>query len=195
MKDELGKTSGDSITMGLRTQLMGDGVSEGQTLEGNEEALQIVCIKKLAHAVHVPNKGSVGQKRVLFNLRNEGKDAFVDWYADRLSIMFFIQATGYTALWMQFKGGTISIEPVHYGFNAPLEPSSKRVIRPGQKRTDETLAKEDVFNLRLIDQAVQRAKLANPKIRPVCVNGKSVYVMYLHPTQVTQLRTNTDAGQ
>ncbi|MCZ2159317.1 DUF4043 family protein, partial [Bartonella sp. 220] len=47
----------------------------------------------------------------------------------------------------------------------------------------------------LIDEAVQCAKLANPKIRPVRVNGESVYVLYLHPIQVTQLRTNTETGQ
>ncbi|WP_102830645.1 N4-gp56 family major capsid protein [Bartonella bovis] len=199
VKDELGKSAGDSITMGLRAQLMGDGVSEGQTLEGNEEALQFmsdkILVNELSHAVRVPNEGSIDQQRVLFNLRKEAKDGLVDWYADRLSMMFFIQATGYTAPWMRFEGHTITLKPVHYGFNAPLEPSSKRVVRPGQKKTDETLTKEDVFNLKLIDQAVQRAKLANPKIRPVRVNGGSFYVMYLHPTQVTQLRTNTDEGQ
>ncbi|EJF90942.1 N4-gp56 family major capsid protein [Bartonella melophagi] len=199
VKDELGKSAGDSITIGLRAQLMGDGVSEGQTLEGNEEALQFmndkILVNELVHAVRVKNEGTIDQQRVLFNLRNEAKDGLVDWYADRLSMMFFIQATGYTAPWMKFEGHTITLKPVHYGFNAPLEPSSKRVIRPNQKKTDETLVKEDVFNLKLIDQAVQRAKLANPKIRPVRVNGDSVYVLYLHPTQVTQLRTNTDAGQ
>ncbi|WP_208541681.1 N4-gp56 family major capsid protein [Bartonella capreoli] len=199
VKDESGKSAGDSITMGLRTQLMGDGVSESQTLEGNEEALQFMSdkirINELSHAVRVPNEGSIDQQRVLFNLRNEAKDALVDWYADRLSMMFFIQAAGYTAPWMKFEGHTVTLKPVHYGFNEPLEPSSKRVIRPNQKKTDEALAKEDVFNLKLIDQAVQNAKLANPKIRPVRINGDSVYVLYLHPTQVTQLRTNTDEGQ
>ncbi len=32
-------------------------------------------------------------------------------------------------------------------------------------------------------------------IRPVVVDGQKVYVMYLHSTQVTSLRTNTAAGQ
>ncbi|MBE7196606.1 MAG: N4-gp56 family major capsid protein, partial [Parafilimonas terrae] len=32
-------------------------------------------------------------------------------------------------------------------------------------------------------------------IRPVIVDGEKVYVMYLHSTQVTSLRTNTAAGQ
>ncbi|WP_375650128.1 N4-gp56 family major capsid protein, partial [Bartonella sp. MU70NMGDW] len=135
------------------------------------------------------------QQRVLFNLRTEAKDGLVDWYADRLSLMFFIQAAGYTAPWIHFEGRTITLKPVHYGFNAPLEPSKLRIIRANKKKTDEELTKDDVFTLDLIDQAVERAKLANPRLRPVRVDGKSAYVMYLHPTQVTQLRTNTKSGQ
>ncbi|WP_455476583.1 N4-gp56 family major capsid protein [Bartonella sp. B41] len=197
--DVLGKTAGDSITSGLRAQLMGDGVSEGQTLEGNEEALQFmnetVRINELAHAVRVKYEGTIDQQRILFNLRQEAKDGLVDWYADRLSLMFFIQAAGYTAPWIQFEGRTITIKPVHYGFNEPSEPSKLRVIRPNGKKTDEELTKDDTFKLALIDVAVQRAKLANPRLPPVRVDGKSAYVMYLHPTQVTQLRTNTQDGQ
>ncbi|WP_375655366.1 N4-gp56 family major capsid protein [Bartonella sp. AA83SXKL] len=197
--DVLGKSAGDSVTSGLRVQLMGDGVSEGQTLEGNEEALQFmnekVRINELTHAVRIKYEGSIDQQRVPFNLRKEAKDGLVDWYADRLSLMFFIQAAGYTAPWMQFEGRNITLKPVHYGFNAPLEPSKLRVIRPAKKKTDEELTKDDVFTLDLIDQAVERAKLANPRLRPVRVDGKSAYVMYLHPTQVTQLRTNTKSGQ
>ncbi|WP_142416429.1 N4-gp56 family major capsid protein [Bartonella massiliensis] len=197
--DMLGKSAGDSVTSGLRVQLMGDGVSEGQTLEGNEEALQFmnetVRINELSHAVRVKYEGTIDQQRVLFNMRTEAKDGLVDWYADRLSLMFFIQATGYTAPWIHFEGRTITLKPVHYGFNAPLEPSKLRVIRPAKKKTDEELTKEDTFTLDLIDKAVERAKLANPRLRPVRVEGKSAYVMYLHPTQVTQLRTNTQSGQ
>ncbi|OPB31561.1 N4-gp56 family major capsid protein [Bartonella sp. AR 15-3] len=195
----LNKTAGDSVTSGLRVQLMGAGVTEGQTLEGNEEGLQFmnetVRLNELSHAARVKYEGTIDQQRVPFNLRAEAKTGLVDWYADRLSMMFFIQATGYTAPWMKFEGRTTTIEPVHYGFNAPLEPSKLRVIRPGKKKADEELTKEDKFTLSLIDDAVERAKLANPKIRPVRVNGESVYVVYLHPKQVTQLRTNTDAGQ
>ncbi|WP_375693792.1 DUF4043 family protein, partial [Bartonella sp. AP88HLJMH] len=82
---------------------------------------------------------------------------------------------------------SITLKPVHYGFNAPLEPSKLRIIRANKKKTDEELTKDDVFTLDLIDRAVERAKLANPRLRPVRVDGKSAYVMYLHPTQVTQL--------
>ncbi|KEG17444.1 N4-gp56 family major capsid protein [Bartonella bacilliformis] len=199
LKDETNKASGDAISFGLRVQLLGDGVSEGQALEGNEEALQFLndrlAINELVHAVRVKNEGTIDQQRVLHNLRTEAKNGLVDWYADRLSMMFFIQVCGYTAKIINFEGRTLTLKPVHYGFNTPTAPTDKRIVRPNGKTKDEDLKENDVFDLKLIDKAVERAKLANPKIRPVRIDGENVYVLYLHPTQVTQLRTNTDIGQ
>ncbi|MBB4076219.1 N4-gp56 family major capsid protein [Bartonella fuyuanensis] len=199
LKDETNKESGDAISFGLRVQLLGEGVSEGQTVEGNEEALQFLndrlAINELVHAVRVKNEGTIDQQRILHDLRTEAKNGLVDWYVDRLSLMFFIQVCGFTAKTMHFEGREISLKPVHYGFNMPTPPTSHRIVRPNNKTKDEDLKEGDIFNLKLIDKAVERAKLANPKIRPVRIDGENVYVLYLHPIQVTQLRTNTDAGQ
>ncbi|MCZ2328875.1 N4-gp56 family major capsid protein [Bartonella sp. F02] len=199
LKEETNKASGDAITFSLRVQLRGDGVSEGERLEGKEEELQFsndrLVINELAHAARVKNEGTIDQQRLLYNLRTEAKNGLVDWYADRLSMMFFIQVCGYTEKTMKFEGEVISLKPVHYGFNAPKSPSDKRIIRPKGKDKDEILRSDDIFTLELIDQAVERAKLANPKIRPVRIDGENVYVLYLHPTQVRQLRTNTAEGQ
>lgn len=50
IKDETNKSAGDRITVGLRMQLSGDGVSGDGTLEGNEEALTTYtdCFSPLA---------------------------------------------------------------------------------------------------------------------------------------------------
>ncbi len=199
LKDETQKGKGDKVTFGLRRQLVGDGVSENSILEGNEEALSTysdaIFINELAHAVRVKNEGTIDAQRVPFSLRQEALDGLTDWYADRISMMAFIHWGGFTAPTMEFEGRTVNLKPVHYGFNAPIAPSANRVIRAGGKTKDEDLVAADGFDLTVIDKAVERAKLSNPKIRPVRVDGESVYVMYLHPTQVTSLRTNTSTGQ
>jgi N4-gp56 family major capsid protein len=64
--------------------------------------------------------------------------------------------------------------------------------RPG---TDQALISTNVFDLTLIDKAVEAAKTANPRIRPIKIDGTNHYVMYLHPYQVTDLRINTSTGQ
>jgi len=198
-KDESVKSAGDKVTFGLRSQLVGSGVSEGQLLEGNEEALathsDTLMLNELAHAVRVKNEGTIDAQRVPFNLREEANSGLIDWYADRLSMTAFIHLCGYTANVMQFEGQNITLSAVHRGFNTPTAPTANRHILAGNKANEQALTATDVFNLSLIDKAVERAKLANPKIRPVRIGGESVYVLYLHPTQVTSLRTNTSAGQ
>lgn len=192
---------GSAITFGLRAQMMGTGVSEGQTLKGNEEAIQFmndqVVINELRHAVKTMGEDSIDDQRFVGSLRSEAKDALVDWFADRISLMFFLQVCGYTANKIVFEDRELVVTPKHYGFNTPTAPTEKRIIRPDSKTKDEDLtdAGKHKFTLELIDQAVETAKLSNPKIRPVRVGGDNYYVLYLHPKQVTQLRTNTNKGQ
>lgn len=197
IKNETQKGNGDKVTFALRRQLIGDGVTESQVLEGNEEKLatysDAVLINELAHAVRVKNEQTIDAQRVPFNLRQEATDGLTDWYADRISMAAFIHWCGYTAPTMDFEGRTVTLLPVHYGFNTPLAPT--RVIRAAAAANDQSLIGTNVFTLDLIDKAVEAAKVANPKIRPVRVNGENHYVMYLHPYQVTDMRTNTATGQ
>jgi N4-gp56 family major capsid protein len=199
LKSETQKGKGDKVTFGLRKQLVGDGVSESSVLEGNEEALSTysdsIVINELDHAVRVKNEGTIDVQRVPFSLRDEATQGLTDWYADRMSMMFFIQACGFTAPTLAFEGRTVTLKDVHWGFNSPIAPSAGRIIRAGSQANDQSLTSADVFDLNLIDKAVEAAKTANPKIRPVRVNGSNMYVMYLHPYQVTDLRTNTSTGQ
>jgi N4-gp56 family major capsid protein len=55
VRDELSKSAGDRITVGLRMQLTGNGVQGDGTLEGNEESLTTysdnVYVDQLRHAV------------------------------------------------------------------------------------------------------------------------------------------------
>lgn len=200
LKDETQKGKGDKVTFGLRTQLIGDGVSEGTMLEGNEEALSTyndaIMINELAHAVRVRNEQTIDAQRVLFDMREEANAGLVDWYADRMSLMFFLHVCGYTAPSIGFEGRTVTLGGVHTGFNAVTAPT--RQIFAGTATAEAgtgALTSTDTFKLELIDKAVERAKLANPKIRPVRIDGGNHYVMYLHPTQVTSMRTNTSTGQ
>jgi N4-gp56 family major capsid protein len=199
MKDELNKSKGDKVTFGLRMQLSGAGVTEGETLEGNEESLTTyadsIYINELAHAVRVKNEGTIDVQRVPFNLRQEAQDGLRDWYADRMSLAFFVHAAGYTAPTIDFEGSTLTLSSKYYGFNSPIAASSTRILRAGSVATDDLLTSSNPFTLDLIDKAVEKAKTANPKIRPARINGSNYYVMYIHPYQTTSLRTNTSTGQ
>jgi N4-gp56 family major capsid protein len=184
-KTDFKKSAGDRLTMTLRMQLAGDGVLGDGTLEGNEERLTTytdnLLIDQLRHAVR--SAGKMTEQRIPWSIREEAKDGLVDWWAGRMDTAFFNQLCGYTpATDLRFTGN-----------NAVLAPTN--VVRPNARANDESLTTGDEFTLQLIDTAVARAKLATPVLRPLKIGGKDKYVMFLHTNQVTQLRTNTAAGQ
>lgn len=189
------KGAGDSITIALRTRLTGDGVTENETLEGNEESLTTysdsVAINELAHAVRVKGEDTIDNQRVLFNAREEAKMGLTDWYAERLSLWFFVQSSGYSASSITYRGSSLSIKAVHRGNNAVTAPSTNRKVFAGSATTDQGLTSSDTFTLAMIDKAKEKAMTANPRIRPVRVNGKDMYVCYLHPYQAYDLMTDT----
>jgi N4-gp56 family major capsid protein len=47
----------------------------------------------------------------------------------------------------------------------------------------------------VIDKALEAAVTASPLIRPIKYQGENMYVCFLHPVQVTDLRTSTSTGQ
>lgn len=205
LKKEFSK-GGDRVTFGLRMQLTGDGVSEGQVLEGNEESLTTysdnILINELRHAAKTRQKGTIDDQRVLFNARTEAKDALRDWFAKRMSIGFFghacgMVATGTNTFTSTGTGLTVDYSKAVYNLmNTTLAPTSGRHIWANGAAADETLTTSDYkFDLRLIDYAKEAAMTAFPKIRPMNVNGKQKYVCYLHPYQVTDMRINTTTGQ
>lgn len=195
-KDDLSKEQGgDRIRVGLRVQLTGDGVAGDATAEGNEESLTTyyddLVIDQLRHQVRVG--GKMTEQRVPYDLRAESRDALADWWSARLDTWFFNQVCGNT--------GQADLR--YTGNNATVAPSTGRNIVAGTSKTDEaSLSASDTFSLALIDRGVELAKLgvndtdsgAYP-IRPVKIGGENHYVLFLHPYQVTDLRTNTNTGQ
>jgi N4-gp56 family major capsid protein len=189
VKSETKKGTGDKVTFGLRARLTGDGKTEGETAEGNGESLSIysdsVTINELGHVVGSRSENTIDQQRVPFDLRNNCKDALADWWADRLSKSFFNQVCGYTA----------ETNTKYTGLNATVAPSSSRIIRAGTAAGDNNLTSADIMTLDLIDQAVEMAKVGDNMVRPIKINGQPKYICYLHPYQVTSLRTNSSSGQ
>lgn len=193
------KDKGDRITFGLRGRLTGDGVTENQILEGNEEGLatfsDTLFINELAHAVRVKGEDGIDQQRVLFDVRDEGKTALADWYSERMSLSFFLQMCGYTAPTITYRELTTPVGLVRTGLNATLAPSASKRLWGNGLATDELVgaASSATMTLDLVLKAKEKARLANPRIRPVRVNGADKYVMYLHPTQVVDLQLEAQA--
>jgi N4-gp56 family major capsid protein len=197
IKDETQKSAGDKITYGLRMQLTGAGVIGDGTLEGQEEALTTyndsVLINQLRHAVR--SAGRMSQQRVPFSIRDEALSGLRDWWSDRIDFSGFNQLCGFTPT--NTPAGALGAADTRWtGLQAVTAPDSNHIIRSDASAVgDDSITTTATFSLSMIDKAVERARVATPAIRPVTVGGKPFYPVFIHPYQVTDLRTNTSTGQ
>jgi N4-gp56 family major capsid protein len=189
IRNEMNKSEGDRVRIGLRMQLTGDGVAGDGTLEGNEEALATyyddVFIDQLRHAVR--SAGKMSEQRVPFSVRNEARMGLQDWWADRLDTWFFNQVCGNTAI----------TDTRYCGMQATVAPtaSTNWIYTSADHTTDATLDNTDKFDsLSYIDTAVVLAKTNTPAIRPAKIRGQQLYVLFMHPLQVRDLR-QASSGQ
>lgn len=196
---DLKKGKGDRITVGLRMQLSGDGIQGDNTLEGNEEALQTysqnVTIDQLRHAVR--SQGKMSEQRVLFDLREECLMGLKDWWADRIDTWFFNQVCG----------NIVQSDTRYTGNQAIITLDANHIVRGRSlllTANDSMLTANTAtqqFGLQMIDYAVELAKTGvsgtSVPIRPLNVEGwpDPVYVAFLHPYQITDMRTSTDTNQ
>ncbi|HXF55635.1 MAG TPA: N4-gp56 family major capsid protein [Hyphomicrobiaceae bacterium] len=188
IRRETERGPGDLVKFNIRFRPTGRGFTEGQTAEGNGEELSIyqdsVVINELGHVVSSASKNTIDQQRVPWDLRRQCKDALAEWWRDRRSVSFFNQVCGFTP----------QTDTAYTGLNAVAAPSAGRKIVAGSGANDENITSNDTFTVGLIDQAVEMATVGNSKIRATMIDGQPRYVMYLHPYQVTSLRSAFGAG-
>lgn len=202
MKNEMQKGAGDQVTYGIVMQLNQAGFSENQVAEGNGETLttynDALSINELMAVVGVKSRRTIDQQRVPWDLRNTARARLSDWYAKRYSVAFFNQVCGNTA----------QTDTRYTGLQAVT--ASTMVVRQSSRASDDLLLAGDTYTLDLIDKAKEKAITATPMVRPVKIKGRDrreggrsdynntledMFVVYLHPYQVTAVRKNTSTGQ
>jgi N4-gp56 family major capsid protein len=186
VKTETQKEAGDKITFGLRSLLTGDGVSEGTTLEGAEEAMvhynDAVVLGQLRHAVR--SAGKMSEQRVPWSVREEARMGLKDWWIERME----------TIIANQIAGNTAVTDTRYVGHNATSAPTSGRLIVGGSETAETSLSATTTHAIKLsdLDKAVAIAKTAvsggRQRIRPIKIAGKDHYACFLHPYQILQLR-------
>jgi len=190
IKNETNKTEGDRIRVTLRMQLTGDGVQGDNTQEGEEEALTThtddFVINQLRHALR--SGGKMTEQRIPFSIRDEAMMGLSDWWADRWDTWMF----------NHLCGNTFVTDTRYTGHNAVTAPSRQIWTESGTTDDGDLDSTGDTFVLSMIDRAVEEAKVGTlgggVPIRPVMVDGTPYFVVFLHPFQVTDLRTSTSTS-
>lgn len=180
VKEELTKAPGDAITVQLRARLTGNGVAGDAKLKGNEEDLifhdQKISVDTLRHAVIL--RGEMSEKRVAFDLRNQAREALVDWSNNKLR-HFIISALTDTS-----KGRDAS----RYMYGA-TDGNFDADHATALANVDATA---DKLTTKMISVAKRKAMLeGSRKVRPFTHKKgnktEELYVLFAHPYSVRDL--------
>lgn len=187
--DDTSKGPGDRIRIPLRRLLSANGVQGDATLEGQEERITYysddIFINQLRHAVR--EGGRFSRQLVPFDVREHARLSLQDWWSDRIDTWFF----------NQLCGNTVQTDTRFTGNQTCIAADSQHQIYAGAATTDQSLSNSATykFTLTLLDVAVEKAKTLEVPIRPIMIGGEAKYVAFLHPFQVTDMRTNVSTGQ
>ena len=185
---DLSGTRGKDVTFGLKMKIEGAGVTGDNTLAGNEVAIdtytQTVTLDQLRQGVL--SKGKMADKKVLIDFRKEALESLKIWFAETMEKDLIDTLSGATGtLSSGVNSATYAFSDLDYtiwndnsGSISTTTPAS-------------ALAVADVITPELISRAVARAKLTNPKFRPIRVSGKDYYLLLVHPETAHELKNNS----
>lgn len=193
-----GKAKGDQVTFPYAGKLTNVPIGEGGTLDGNEEALDLtnhsMAMNVSRLGVLNPNDDTIEQQRTKVNFKSTA-DAQLRKRAVELMD---------TSCWMHLAGvsfsGAITINGTTYttaaqklhiqGHNTPVAASAGRIIRAGQRATDQALTSSDIMALDLIDYALEKNSQSDQPIERL--DGET-FDLYVSPEQLVDLQQNSSA--
>lgn len=195
VKNELNKSAGDKITVGLRMKLSGAGI-EGDNLikdTAAEEALSFYADSLFIDQTRkgTKSKGKMSEQRVPYNLRKEGRDALATWWAefyDEQAMIYLAGARGVNSDFITATGFTGRA-------NNPLQtPDSAHIIYGGDATGKADLTSSDVMSLSVVERLVSKAETTDPMIQPLQIDGEKKFVLLMHTWQAYKLRTSTSTN-
>lgn len=179
-KTDFLKEQGDEITFTLIHRLTGSGVTEGITLEGNEEALDptsfSITLEENAHAVR--DRGPLDRQRPGFSIDEKSDKAIRVWGAEKIDEKCF------TAM-------DLSPSVIFYTTANSTVYNATSTLATAKAAIDSN----EVITLNLISFLKAYAKTggnrAQTPIKPVMVGGKPYWIMLTHPDSMFDLKTSS----
>ena len=190
---DLEKMRGESVRYYLSLQLRGKPVQGEQKADGTAEKLDtysdLVFIDQLRKVVSAGNKND--QQKTMLEFREIGRARQSEYMIrlfDETITMYLSGARGTNADFIEdtsFSG---------YANNSFVAPDSYHQMFGGDATAANNMTASDVFGLKLIDQAIAKAKTQGggtqriPKLQAPRVGGKKRFLCVIHPIQEFDLR-------
>lgn len=201
VKEDLTRKRGDKITFPLVMDLDGTGRTGDQELEGYEESMTFYDfqVQVYLRANAVRSAGKMSDRLTMINFKKEAKTALGRWMGSMQDDDTILALSGLANPAIVDDDGTVVTA------NAP---STNRRFIGGQTTggtlsdnlaTDSLLGSgsggktyvDHLFGTQVISRVKRMAKLANPMVKPIMVDGEERYVVVIHPYQAKDLRAES----
>lgn len=192
---------GTRAVITLVPDLQGDGVVGDNTLENNEEALeshdQVIQIDQMRNGTR--NKGRMADQKTVVSFREQSRDTLAYWLADRCDQLAFLTLSG-VGYGVHTNGATrVGSQLGQLEFAADVTAPS--VNRYGRWDATNGLvmgatasnADLDAADTPTYEMLVELKAMAKEKyIKPIRMDGKNVYHVFLTPTAMAKLRLDPE---
>lgn len=194
VKRDLQKKAGESVTVGLRAKLAGDGIEGDAQIEGTEaeEALSFFNDKLYIDQRRkgTKSKGKMSEQRVPYALRKEGRDALADWFAEDFDQQIMMYLAGARGVNSDFHTPTSFTGRAN---NTLTAPDAGHIIYGGNATGKADLTVDDIPSIDIIEKLNAISK-KDTYLRPFNINGQRKLVFLMHPYQEHALRTASSTG-
>lgn len=202
VKEDLTAKKGDSITFALVNKLTGAGVTNGATLEGNEEELDSRSFKlTIAERANGVRSSNWDNQISSIDLRMAAKSVLKDWAMENtrdriITALGSINGTAYGSASEAAKDAWLVDNADRVLFGSAVSNNSSNDHSASLANIDNTNDKLDTGALSLLKRL---ARTANPKIRPVrdegLKNGRYYYTCYVPSLVMRDLKADTAVQQ
>lgn len=181
VQTDLTKSQGDQVTFGVVSNMTGDGVTSGQTLEGNEEGLvsydYSIVLEQYRHGTRT--RGKLDVQRAMFSIPDVSKNKLKIWGAEKIDKLL-VAALLASPTKILYRDGAAGV---------PSGTSSSSTAKTALTAANSKITPNFISALRV--WAKTGGAAATYRIRPVKIESTEMYVLLVNPAVMYDLRIDS----
>jgi len=178
VQTDLTKDQGDQVTFGIVPNLTGDGVTEGQVLEGNEEGLTShdysIVLSQYRHGTRT--RGKLDVQRAMFSIPTVSREKLKIWGAEKIDKLL-VNALLASPTKILYRDGVAG---------APSGTTSASTAKTALSAANSKITPNFISALRVWAKTGGGGQTY--RIRPVKMDGQEWYVLLVNPAVMYDLR-------
>ena len=184
---DLDKNPGDNMVFDMMPQDRSDGVNGDSRLKGFETPLSFFQDDlKINQKRHGHSFTGMSQQRTLHDLNAVAKSSLSEWWSWFIEASLFAHMAGVSGVGEETVLGALGADTAGTDFAG----NAINALDAGHLVDNNASA----FSLAQIDKAVAKAKVNNPRVAPIMIDGRECYVAYLHPYQVKAMKLEASSS-